>query len=176
VTDRVDLDRVRSLLDGISARKLLSDLRQEARNADVTEHGMWPTTHNGNMPMQHADRPTKSLFLDVPEIVVVEEITSTPPPATSRDITSARRQSASTSSWTEPETPTHRDRFELLDLAPIGAGGAGSSSQSSSRGLRRDRRLSDMSALSADLGLRYTYVVLVPWIIQSLCSSMALRF
>jgi len=95
----------------------------------------------------------------VPEIVVVEDIPSTPlPPASSRDITSAiRRHSAgtTTTSWTEPETPTRRDeQFELADLqlAPtISGAGAG---PSSSGGLRRDRRLSDMSAVSADLGLR----------------------
>jgi hypothetical protein len=62
-------------------------------------------------------------------------------------------------SWTEPETPTRRDdQFELSDLQvtpTIGGGGGGSSS---SRGLRRDRRLSGMSAVSADLGLRHTYV------------------
>lgn len=78
----------------------------------------------------------------------------------SRDITSAIRRHSATltmSSWTEPETPTRRDdQFELSDLTPtIGRGGSGSSS---SRGLRRDRRLSDMSAVSADLGLRHTYV------------------
>jgi hypothetical protein len=99
-------------------------------------------------------------MVDVPEIVVVEDIPSTPPPpVSSRDITSAiRRQSAGTTmtSWTEPETPTRRDhQFELSDLqvTPTIGGGAGS------RGLRRDRRVSDMSAVSADLGLRYTYVV-----------------
>ena len=96
---------------------------------------------------------------------MVEDIPSTPPqPVSSRDITSAiRRLSASTTmtSWTEPETPTRRDQqFELSDLQvtpPIGGGGGAGSS--SSRGLRRDRRVSDMSAVSADLGLRYTYVV-----------------
>ena len=102
------------------------------------------------------------LTIDVPEIIVVEDIPSTPPPpVSSRDITSAiRRHSASLTmtSWTEPETPTTRrdDQFELSDLTPtIGGGGGGSSL---SRGLRRDRRLSDMSAVSADLGLRHTYV------------------
>jgi hypothetical protein len=107
-------------------------------------------------------------MLDVPEIVVVEDIPSTPPPpVSSRDITSAiRRLSAGTTmtSWTEPETPTRRDQqIELSDLQvtpPIGGGGSGGAGSSSSRGLRRDRRLSDMSAVSADLGLRYTYVVL----------------
>ena len=106
-------------------------------------------------------------MLDVPEIVVVEDIPSTPPPpVSSRDITSAiRRLSAGTTmtSWTEPETPTRRDQqFELSDLQvtpPIGGGGSGGAGSSSSRGLRRDRRVSDMSAVSADLGLRYTYVV-----------------
>jgi hypothetical protein len=95
----------------------------------------------------------------VPEIVVVEDIPSTPPPpVSSRDITSAiRRLSAGTTmtSWTEPETPTRRDRFELSDLQVTHANGGGSGA-GSSRGLRRDRRLSDMSAVSADLGLRYT--------------------
>jgi hypothetical protein len=62
-------------------------------------------------------------------------------------------------SWTEPETPTRRDRFELSDLQVTHANGGGSGA-GSSRGLRRDRRLSDMSAVSADLGLRYTYVVM----------------
>lgn len=94
---------------------------------------------------------------------MVEDTPSTPPlpPVSSRDITSARRQS----SWTEPETPTQRGQFDLSDLAPIGAGGGAgpagsspSSSNQSAKGLRRDRRQSDMSALSADLGLRYTYV------------------
>jgi len=99
-------------------------------------------------------------MVDVPEIVVVEDIPSTPPPpVSSRDITSAIRHSAGTTmtGWTEPETPTHRDhQFELSDLQvtpTVGGAGAGS------RGLRRDRRVSDMSAVSADLGLRYTYVV-----------------
>ena len=60
-------------------------------------------------------------------------------------------------SWTEPETPTRRDdSFELSDLTPTFGGGGGGSSLS--RGLRRDRRLSDISAVSADLGLRHTYV------------------
>jgi hypothetical protein len=85
------------------------------------------------------------------------------PPMSSRDITSARRDS----SWTEPETPTQRDRFDLSDLAPIDGSGGGawqarspspSPSNESVGGLRRGRRQSDMSALSADLGLRYTYV------------------
>jgi voltage-dependent calcium channel len=107
-------------------------------------------------------------MLDVPEIVVVEDMPSTPPPpVSSRDITSAiRRLSAGTTmtSWTEPETPTRRDQqFELSDLQvtpPIGGGGSSAGAgSSSSRGLRRDRRVSDMSAVSADLGLRYTYVV-----------------
>lgn len=94
----------------------------------------------------------------------MEDIPSTPPPlppVSSRDITSARRHSTSTN-WTEPETPLQRDQFDLSDLAPIGGSGGGvgpgPSSSASSRGLRRDRRQSDMSALSADLGLRYTYV------------------
>jgi len=76
----------------------------------------------------------------------------------SRDITSASRHSTSTT-WTEPETPLQRDQFDLSELAPIGGSGGvgpGPSSSPSSRGLRRDRRQSDMSALSADLGLRYT--------------------
>jgi hypothetical protein len=61
-------------------------------------------------------------------------------------------------SWTEPETPTRRDdQFDLQVTPTIGGGGGGGGS-SSSRGLRRDRRLSDMSAVSADLGLRHTYV------------------
>jgi hypothetical protein len=102
----------------------------------------------------------------VPEIVVVEDIPSTPPPpVSSRDITSAiRRHSAGTTmtSWTEPETPTRRDdqQFELseLQVTPTIGGGGGGGGSSSSRGLRRDRRLSDMSAVSADLGLRHTYV------------------
>ena len=99
----------------------------------------------------------------MPEIIVVEDIPSTPPPpVSSRDITSAiRPHSAGTTmtSWTEPETPTRRDdRFEPSDLQvtpTIGGGG------SSSRGLRRDRRLSDMSSVSADLGLRHTYVFML---------------
>jgi hypothetical protein len=95
---------------------------------------------------------------------VVEDIPSTPPqPVSSRDITSAiRRLSASTTmtNWTEPETPTRRDQqFELSDLQVTPIGGGGGAGSSSSRGLRRDRRVSDMSAVSADLGLRYTYVV-----------------
>ncbi|KAF8465445.1 Ion transport protein-domain-containing protein, partial [Russula ochroleuca] len=135
VNDLVDLDRVRSLLDRISERRRFLARRQEAREGSATpEH-------------------------DVPEIVVVEDIPSTPPPpVSSRDITSAiRRLSAGTTmtSWTEPETPTRRDRFELSDLQVTHANGGGSGA-GSSRGLRRDRRLSDMSAVSADLGLRYT--------------------
>ncbi len=105
-------------------------------------------------------------IIDVPEIVVVEDIPSTPPPpVSSRDITSAvRRLSAGTTmtSRTEPETPTRLDHhFELSDLqvTPTIDGGGSGAGSSSSRGLRRDRRLSDMSAVSADLGLRYTYVV-----------------
>jgi hypothetical protein len=98
---------------------------------------------------------------------VVEDSPSSPstpplPPVSSRDITSARRHS----SWTEPETPTQRDRFDPSDLSPIGGGGGAgpagsspSSSNQSAKGLRRDRRQSDMSALSTDLGLRYTYVL-----------------
>ena len=75
----------------------------------------------------------------------------------SRDIASAKRYSAGFS-WVEPETPTRNDQFGPLDLPPLG-GSTGSSSVSSPwRGLRRDRRESDMSALSADLGLRHTYV------------------
>jgi hypothetical protein len=62
-------------------------------------------------------------------------------------------------SWTEPETPTRRDdQFELSDLQVTPTIGGGGGWSSSSRGLRRDRRLSDMSAVSADLGLRHTYV------------------
>lgn len=101
----------------------------------------------------------------MPEIVVVEDIPSTPPPpVSSRDITSAvRRHSAgtTTTSWTEPETPTRRDdQFELAELqvTPTISGGGGGGGPSPSRGLRRDRRLSDMSSVSADLGLRHTYV------------------
>jgi hypothetical protein len=102
-------------------------------------------------------------MIDVPEIVVFEDIPSTPPPpVSSRDITSAiKRDSAGTAraSWTEPETPTRRDdQFELSDLTPTTGGGGGGGGSSSSRGLRRDRRLSDLSAVSADLGLRHTYV------------------
>jgi hypothetical protein len=100
---------------------------------------------------------TTPIVLDVPEIVV-EDIPSTPSTLPSRDITSASRQSAGLS-WTEPETPTPRDQFDLSDLTPIGGG---SPSTRASRGLHRDRRLSDMSALSADLGLRYTYVPFAP--------------
>ena len=85
----------------------------------------------------------------MPEIVVVEDMPSTPPPpVSSRDITSANRHSTA-SSWAEPETPTRRD---LSDSSPLGGG-------SPWRGLRRDRRESDMSALSADFGLRHTYVL-----------------
>ncbi|KAI0247528.1 Ion transport protein-domain-containing protein [Lactifluus subvellereus] len=124
VNDLVNLDRVRSLLKSTSDRRQLLELREQARG---------PTAEQ-----------------DVPEIVVVEDIPSTPPPLPSRDITSARRHSAGLS-WVEPETPAQRDQFDLSDLTPIG----GPSTQAS-RGLRRDRRLSDMSTLSADLGLRYT--------------------
>jgi len=125
VTDLVGLDRVRSSLKGVSGRRALAELREAA-----TDH-------------------------DVPAIVVFEDIPSTPPPVSSRDITSARRSSG-TGSWTgtEPETPTPRDGFDVSDLV-LGDGPiAGPSSRG---GLRRGRmRHSDGSALSADLGLRYT--------------------
>jgi hypothetical protein len=112
------------------------------------------------IPIHHT--PDRVFMVDVPEIVVVEDVPSTPPPpVSSRDITSAiRRHSAGTTmtSWTEPETPTRRDhQFELSDLQVTPTIGSGSGA--GSRGLRRDRRVSDMSAVSADLGLRYTYVV-----------------
>jgi hypothetical protein len=96
-------------------------------------------------------------FSDVPAIVVFEDTPSTPPPVSSRDITSARRSSG-TGSWTgtEPETPTQRDGFDMSDLVLGDGPTAGPSSRG---GLRRGRmRHSDGSALSADLGLRYTYV------------------
>jgi hypothetical protein len=97
----------------------------------------------------------KPIVLEVPEIVVVEDIPSTPPPLPrSRDITSAGHH-ASRLSWVEPETPTRRDQFDISDFTPIGDSGP---STHASRGLRRDRRQSDVSALSADLGLRYSYV------------------
>ncbi|KAI9461510.1 Ion transport protein-domain-containing protein [Russula earlei] len=128
VTGLVDLDRVRSLLESISERRRFLAKRRQAREAGA-EH-------------------------DVPEIVVVEEIPSTPPPVSSRDITSARMHSPG-ASWTEPDTPTRRDQFDVSDLPPIGGAGPSDSNQSL-RGLHRDRRTSDMSALSADLGLRYT--------------------
>ena len=71
----------------------------------------------------------------------------------SRDIASAKRHSAGFS-WVEPETPTRNDNFpSSSDLSP-----SNSIATSAWRGLRRDRRESDMSALSADLGLRHTYV------------------
>ena len=96
----------------------------------------------------------------MPEIVVVEDIPSTPPPPplSSRDITSAKRHSTGFS-WVEPETPTRSDQFgPSSDLSPFGGSTGSSSASSPWRGLRRDRRESDMSALSADLGLRHTYV------------------
>jgi hypothetical protein len=158
VNNIVDLDRVRSLLDRISTRRRFLARRQKAREASgsaATEHGVYIHTH-----ISVYNFLNWVLTIDVPEIVVVEDIPSTPPPPmSSRDITSAiRRHSASMTmtSWTEHETPTRRDgQFELSDLTPTIGGGGGSSS---SRGLRRDRRLSDMSAVSADLGLRHTYV------------------
>jgi len=96
----------------------------------------------------------------VPEIVVVEDMPSTPPPlpVSSRDITSAKRHEAGFS-WVEPETPTRHDHFSPSDFSPLGGSIGSSSGSSPLRGLRRDRRESDMSALSADLGLRYTYVI-----------------
>jgi hypothetical protein len=156
VNNLVALDRVRSLLDRISKRRRFLAKRQEAREAPATEHGAYIYIR-----ISPFDFLNLVLTIDVPEIIVVEDIPSTPPPpVSSRDITSAiRRHSAGTTmtSWTEPETPTRRDDlFELSDLQvtpTIGGGGS-----SSSRGLRRDRRLSDMSSVSADLGLRHTYV------------------
>jgi len=133
VTDLVNLDHVRSMLKTIHYRRLFSAMQQQAQEA-ATEH-------------------------DVPEIVVVEDIPSTPPPPpplSSRDITSAKRHSTGFT-WVEPETPTRNDHFgPSSDLSPFGGSTGGSSAGSPSRGLRRDRRESDMSALSADLGLRHT--------------------
>ncbi|KAH9024879.1 Ion transport protein-domain-containing protein, partial [Lactarius pseudohatsudake] len=126
VTDLVNLDRVRSMLKTISYRRRFLAMRQQA-HAAASDH-------------------------DVPEIIVVEDVPSTPPPPpmSSRDITSARRHSAGFS-WIEPETPTRHDQSGPSDFSALGG-----SIGSSSGGLRRDRRESDMSALSADLGLRYT--------------------
>ncbi|KAH8980165.1 Ion transport protein-domain-containing protein [Lactarius hatsudake] len=126
VTDLVNLDRVRSMLKTISYRRRFLAMRQQA-HAAASDH-------------------------DVPEIIVVEDVPSTPPPLpmSSRDITSARRHSAGFS-WIEPETPTRHDQSGPSDFSPLG-----SNIGSSSGGLRRDRRESDMSALSAELGLRYT--------------------
>jgi hypothetical protein len=163
VADLVALDRVRSMLKTISERRRFLARLQKAREA-AAEHGTYFSLNFSLAPpfaRAHVDKLDNVLStLDLPEIVVVDDIPSTPPPlppVSSRDITSARRLSSSTN-WTEPETPFQRDQFDLLDLAPIGGSvGAGSSPSLSSRGLRRDRR-SDMSALSADLGLRYTYV------------------
>ncbi|KAI9433175.1 Ion transport protein-domain-containing protein [Lactarius indigo] len=127
VTDLVNLDHVRSMLKTISYRRRFVAMRQQA-HAAASDH-------------------------DVPEIIVVDDVPSTPPPLpmSSRDITSARRHSAGFS-WIEPETPTRHDQSGPSDFSPLGG-----SIGSSSGGLRRaDRRESDMSALSADLGLRYT--------------------
>jgi len=161
VNDVVDLDLVRSLFDRITDRQRFSAKQRAAQEASAAEHGIYIYIHIS--PFITVD----GVFtIDVPEIVVVEDIPSTPPPPeSSRDITSAtRRHSAGTTmtSWTEPETPTRQDnQFELSDLqvTPTIGGGSGGGGGSSSRGLHRDRRLSDMSAVSADLGLRYTYVV-----------------
>jgi voltage-dependent calcium channel len=171
VADLVDLDRVRSLLASISERRQFLAKRQKAREASE-EHGTYISVKIFSIVSTCvARRPTqrRRSTPELPEIIVVEDIPSTPttppplPPMSSRDITSARRHSSST----EPETPTQRDRFDLSDLAPIGGSGGGagparspspSPSNESVGGLRRDRRHSDISALSADLGLRYTYV------------------
>jgi hypothetical protein len=167
VIDLVDLDRVRSLLESVSDRRHFLALRQAQEAAAAAEHGMFIL----RFCQSHTLTDPIPSFLDVPEIVVVEDVPTTPatppPPVSSRDITSARPLSAATS-WTEPDTPTRRDQFfDPSDVASIGGGdsraGTSSGLSSSSRGLHRDRRYSDMSALSADLGLRYAYVVLASW-------------
>jgi hypothetical protein len=92
----------------------------------------------------------------VPEIIVVEDLPSTPPPpppVSSHDIALAKWHSAGYS-WVEPETPMRNDNVAPADSSPLGSGGI----TLAWRGLRHDRRESDMSALSADLGLCHTYV------------------
>ena len=149
VTDLVNLDHVRSMLKTISYRRRYSAMRQQAQAA-TADHGTIISL-DGHVRNTDSFISSPSPLADVPEIIVVEDTPSTPPPVSSRDITSANRHSTGLS-WTEPETPTRQDHFGLSDSSPLGG-------SSPSRGLRRDRRESDMSALSADFGLRYTYVL-----------------
>jgi hypothetical protein len=154
VTDLVNLDHVRSMLRTISYRRRF--LAQQQAQAAGSDQGTIHLLAFHAIVIQ-SSRPPFCLT-DVPEIIVVEDAPTTPPPpASSRDIASAKRQSAGFS-WVEPETPTRNDNFASSDLSPLGGGTGGSSVTSAWRGLRRDRRESDMSALSADLGLRHTYV------------------
>jgi hypothetical protein len=146
VTDLVNLDHVRSMLKTISYRRRFLAMRQQAQDA-TADHGTIISL-DGHVALIQSPFP----LADVPEIVVVEDMLSTPPPMSSRDITSANRHSAGFS-WIEPETPTWHDHFGTSDVSPLGGSSNGSSPL---RGLRRDRRESDMSALSADFGLRHT--------------------
>ncbi|KAH9979222.1 Ion transport protein-domain-containing protein [Lactifluus volemus] len=127
VNDLVNLDRVRSLLKCKADRRRLLVMREEARGSTANH--------------------------EVPEIVVVEDIPSTPPPLPrSRDITSAGHH-ASRLSWVEPETPTRRDQFDISDFTPIGDSGP---STHASRGYdvivgKATRSLSVLREFSADV-------------------------
>ena len=140
VNDLVNLDRVRSLLKTIYyRRKFLAAREERIRLSKIEQQGI---LHSFTR-----DTPLTMSLIGIPAIVV-EDMPSTPLLST-RDITQANRDSMgyfgdSPSPLNSP-SPYQSPEFSLQSESP----------SRPSRGLRRNRRVSDMTMLSTDLGYQY---------------------
>ena len=93
------------------------------------------------------DKLTRSFdYIGVPAIIV-EDMPSTPP-LTTRDVTLANRESMGFGDASPSPKSYQSPDFSLGSETPSKSG----------RGLRRNRRISDMSMLSTDLGYQYPCV------------------
>lgn len=149
VNDLVNLDRVRSLLKTIYYRRRflahLENLRQQQRIEQGNCH--WSISFSPWFPPFSII--LRSFSPGVPAIIV-EDIPSTPPLST-RDVTLANRDSMGFFGEISSPSPSpyHSPDFSLASDTPSKSG----------RGLRRNRRVSDISMLSTDLGYQNPYVL-----------------
>jgi hypothetical protein len=141
VTDRVNLDRVRSLLKRISRRRRFQAYMDEVEAEKKGQHHIVAFVCSGK---------SDGLVADVPAIVV--DVDASTPPETPGSATMSGRDSMGVF----PESPSPprtgvRTSYSGRDISLAADAPFGSA-------LQRSRRASDMSALSVDVSHRMSYV------------------
>ena len=143
VTDLVHLDRVRSLLKMVSLRRRY--LRERDMRIKLEQPGE---------PTWQVSEPFQADYVsDIPHIIV-DSLPSPSTPRITRDITSPKFDSPG--SLADPDSPTPSPRHSMV--RPLDLPVTLDAFPSSPSRLRRSRRTSDMSMLSADM-TDYMYVL-----------------